>query len=346
MKLQKSMQILKRALYLGYYLKQLNRAQFWKFLKYVGKANPLLMLWLIIDCIWSIFKYNISILEFFQFRFNSLNSTERAKWAGTGFMYEFQLVMNPKNTRDILDDKRKFYQAYRPFIKQQMRSVVDFEKSDIQENWSADLKRVDSKYVFKQADGKCGKGVAIISAKELQGVDMVNYMKRHNYDLQEEFIEQHSELMRLSPSAVNTIRIFTQLDEYDNVCVLGCRLRISVNSHVDNMAAGNLAASIDENSGVVNGLGHYSDITKAPEEFHPITKIKIPGFQIPFWKETLGLAKEAALWHKENRSIGWDIAITETGPTLIEGNHDWCKLLWQLPVQQGLKSELLKFKNK
>jgi hypothetical protein len=29
--------------------------------------------------------------------------------------------------------------------------------------------------------------------------------------------------------------------------------------------------------------------------------------------------------------------VTEQGPGLIEGNHDWCKLVWQLPVNKGLK---------
>ena len=44
-----------------------------------------------------------------------------------------------------------------------------------------------------------------------------------------------------------------------------------------------------------------------------------------------------ALPCKQNRSIGWDIVITPEGPGLIEGNHDWCKLVWQLPVGRGLK---------
>ena len=65
--------------------------------------------------------------------------------------------------------------------------------------------------------------------------------------------------------------------------------------------------------------------------------MKIVGFQIPFWKETLELVREAALLQTGNRSVGWDIAITDIGPELIEGNHNWCKLLWQLPVQRGLK---------
>lgn len=56
--------------------------------------------------------------------------------------------------------------------------------------------------------------------------------------------------------------------------------------------------------------------------------------------ECFQLAKDAALKHPHNRSIGCDIVVTVDGPGLIEGNHDWCKLVWQLPVNQGLKSLL------
>jgi hypothetical protein len=54
------------------------------------------------------------------------------------------------------------------------------------------------------------------------------------------------------------------------------------------------------------------------------------------------MVRKAAVLFPENRSIGWDIAITKDGPELIEGNHNWCKLLWQLPVKQGLKKDLEK----
>src|SRR5699024_8778825 len=145
-------------------------------------------------------------------------------------------------------------------------------------------------------------------------------------------------------SAVNTVRIITQLNKKDEVNILGCRLRISVNLSVDNMAAGNLAAFIDQESGTVSGLAVYSDVTKPDIEYHPVTNVRIPGFKIPFWQETLALAKEAALLHLQNRSIGWDIVITEKGPGLIEGNHDWCKLLWQLPAKKGMKDILNKYK--
>ena len=57
------------------------------------------------------------------------------------------------------------------------------------------------------------------------------------------------------------------------------------------------------------------------------------------------MVTEAALAFPENKSIGWDVAFTSEGVDLIEGNHDWCKLLWQLPVEQGLKRVLEDYLN-
>jgi hypothetical protein len=162
-------------------------------------------------------------------------------------------------------------------------------------------------------------------------------MQKGGFDLVETFIIQHPQLNKLSPSGVNTVRIFTQLNDKNEVEILGCRQRISINCSVDNMAAGNIAAPINELTGCLDGPGVYSDITKSPETVHPETGVEIIGFQVPFWNECLQLAKNAALKHPQNKSIGWDIVVTESGPGLIEGNHDWCKLVWQLPVSKGLK---------
>ena len=60
---------------------------------------------------------------------------------------------------------------------------------------------------------------------------------------------------------------------------------------MDNLAAGNIAAPIDDETGIISGSGVYSDITKAPESIHPVTGEKITGFQIPFLKETIELVK-------------------------------------------------------
>lgn len=327
-----------RMLYFGYYLKQLDRKLFQKFLDFTAENTGRNKAELLSDILASVFKYNISILEYFQFRFYELSEEERAAWAGTGWMYEYQLKMNPKDKRGILDDKTLFYKNYGEFF---IHTVAD--RAELKENPEVAgkiLSNESGKIVFKSADGKCGAQVEIRNIDEFTPEKLVKFMELKNYGLVEEFIIQHPEINRLSPSAVNTIRIFTELDENDEPIILGCRLRISVNSPVDNMAAGNLAAPIDEVSGKVNGPAVYSDITKPEAEVHPVTGVQIKGFQVPQWDEIIDMVKKAAKKHPQNRSIGWDVVLTEKGPGLIEGNHDWCKLLWQLPVKSGLKSKL------
>ncbi len=327
--------MIKRVIYLGYYIKKLDWNKFWLFLNYTSKDYNKNKISIILDVITSVFIYNISILEYFQFRFFEKNKEEREKWAGTGFMYEYQLKMNPQSERNILDDKTKFYKLYHRYF---IHEVADVEALKANPKIVESLLNNPSgKIVLKVADGKCGVEVEILKTKDFNENSLISFMEENKFDLAEEFIIQHQKLNELSPSAVNTVRIFTQIDKNNNVVLLGCRQRISVNSSVDNMAAGNMAAPIDELTGIINGVAVYSDITKKDETKHPVTGAEIIGFQIPFWNETIQMVKGAALLHPQNKSIGWDIVITENGPGFIEGNHDWCKLLWQLPAKKGLK---------
>jgi hypothetical protein len=322
-----------RIIYFGYYLFKLDWKVFFNFQTFVYRNYKISFLRQWLSIFHDTVKYNISILEFYQFKFWEKNNIEKLTWAGTGFMYEYQKIMNPSTQRLILDDKREFYKKYNEFFVHQVFSLIELQRDEVK----IDQLYKSNKLVFKVSNGKCGTSVRIILNSEVRKQDVISYMLENGFDMVESFLEQHSELNRLSPSGVNTVRIFTQLNAENQVEVLGCRQRISINSNVDNMAAGNIVAYINEETGILEGPGYYSDITKLPISQHPITKTQIIGFQIPYWPECIDLVKKAALKHKQNRSIGWDIVITKSGPGLIEGNHDWCKLVWQLPVNKGLK---------
>lgn len=331
---------MRKLIYLVYYLKKLDINMLRLFLRYASVKCQRWRISLLLDAVISSIIYNISLLEYFQFKFYEIERKKRKTYAGTGYMYEYQLIMNPKKDRVILNDKTRFYRNYQAFIKHKIADIEDLNSNSYLAN--AIINNPAGKIVFKIYDGQCGRKILIKSTEYFRDNDLVKFMKENGYDLAEEFIIQHHMLSQLSPSGVNTVRIYTQLNSYDQFEILGCRLRISVDSIVDNMAAGNIAAPIDEHTGMLTGPGVYGDITKSPEYFHPITGVPLVGFQIPYWKETIQMTEEASLLHPQNRSIGWDIAITENGPDLIEGNHDWCKLVWQLPVNKGLKPILEK----
>lgn len=333
--------MLKRVIYLGYYIKEMDWEKFGSFLNYTAKKTKKNKIQILSDVLYSLFKYNISILEYFQFRFFEKNTEERSKWAGTGFMYETIQQLNPKVNRKVLSDKTVFLDHYKTFVR---HWHINYKELEQDKSLLAKIVPSDTnKIIIKNAKGQCGRGIEVINFNTVTPDLLLYIMKKSNNDIVEEFVEQHDDLNRLSPSGLNTLRIITTINTKGEVEILGIRLRITVNSHIDNLAAGNIACEVDEKTGKVIGPGVYSDITKEEVYQHPVTGVRLIGFQVPLFQESLALAKNAALFDPLNRSIGWDIAITNVGSELIEGNHDWCKLLWQLPAKRGLKSELEKF---
>lgn len=330
-----------RLVYLGYYFKKLDWEKHNKFVQFASELTSKPKAVLFISSIFNSIKYNISILEYYQFRFFQKTRKEKRSYAGTGFMFEYQKKMNPSKFRKYFIDKRLFLETFSKLVRHQYASLDELRGNHpLAESI---LSNRSGKIVIKRNDGQCGVGVDVINATQLNPLSFVELMKNTGNDLAEEFIVQHPALMALSPSGLNTVRIFTQLTESGKVEIIGCRLRITINSIVDNLAAGNIAAAIDPVTGRLSGPGVYSDITKMNVLVHPITGIELSNFQVPFWSDILTLVEEAAQTVPECKSIGWDIAVTEYGPELLEGNHDWCKLVWQLPVEAGLKEILVKY---
>jgi len=334
------MNIPKRTIYILYYLKTQDWKKFNKFMRYVSKKNNISKHKIWKEILISSYKYNISLIEYFFYQFYFINKDSKKEFAGMGYLYELMLEMNPRDSRDILEDKSIFLKKYQPFIRHKYMILND----ERQESKIHNILNNDSgKIVLKSSKGQCGIGIEVRNTNDFNKYTLIKRLMETGNDIVEDFIQQHNRLNELSPSGLNTIRIITQLDKNDEVNILGCRLRITINSSVDNLAAGNIAAPINEQTGIVEGPGVYSDITKKDEFKHPITEVKIVGFQIPFWESSLQMVKDAALLHPQNRSIGWDVAITNDGPELLEGNHNWCKLLWQLPVKKGLKHKMEKY---
>ncbi|RPI44550.1 MAG: hexapeptide transferase [Bacteroidetes bacterium] len=327
-----------RTAYLFYYARKLDRKKFVKFLKHARKVSGHSAVYLLADSIRSVYRYNIGWIDYFLFRFFEKSPAERSRWAGTGYKYEYDLVMNPKDRRNILENKIEFYEAYRPFVRHATCSIGDLETGN--EKSVKVLENPTGKIVIKDALGQCGWEVEVVKSSDFSRDGLIRYMKSRKFNLAEEYIIQHPEMARLSDSGVNTVRIITQVNGDHQPEIFGARLRVSVNNHVDNMASDNIAAAIDIPTGRVTGPGVFSDITRSDVTQHPVTGVMLDGFRIPMWEECIDLVKRAASLHPENRSIGWDVVITTAGPQLLEGNHNWCKILWQVPVKTGLKQVL------
>ncbi|MBX2921249.1 MAG: hypothetical protein KF746_03580 [Chitinophagaceae bacterium] len=282
-------------------------------------------------------------MDYFTLRLFDLPPKERALFACTGFMYEYQLKMNPLKDRSVLQDKIAFLIHFKDFSGRKWATIKMLkEDRTLAEEL---IRNPENKVVIKNATGQAGKQVRVIDTSNLNVEQVVDLMEKNGFNLLEAYVVQHDDLMRLSPAALNTVRIVTQYND-GQAEVLLAFIRVSVNLSIDNLSAGNYGANfgapIDLKSGKISGPGMYIDVTKADEYYHPVTKVSLVGFQIPLWNESIDLAKKAANHTPQNRSVGWDVAVTNQGPVLIEGNHNW-NYLSQLMGNRGLRKEFLQY---
>jgi hypothetical protein len=137
-------------------------------------------------------------------------------------------------------------------------------------------------------------------------------------------VQPHPALEPLTSGAVPTVRALTILDEHRRPELVAAVFRMSIgaNRTVDNIHAGGLACAVsleDGSLGLASDLG--LDARLGWHRYHPTTFTRIHGTRLPFWDEVKALAVRAHGAFADRIIIGWDIAITEDGPVIIEGNR-------------------------
>jgi glutathione synthase/RimK-type ligase-like ATP-grasp enzyme len=137
----------------------------------------------------------------------------------------------------------------------------------------------------------------------------------------EALIRQHPVLGEIYPHSVNTLRILTYLTVDGQPKIIGTRLRMGQQGNlVDNISQGGIHATVDMETGIIAaGLSLNSGEESYMVE-HPDTGIQFQGTEIPQWQMILDLCRKAARATPLQRFVGWDIAVTETGPVMVEGN--------------------------
>jgi len=175
--------------------------------------------------------------------------------------------------------------------------------------------------LVKPVDQLKGRGIFKVDYNLIDNHEHFCCEAKKNKYLIEEIIIQHPDLSAVNPNSVNTLRINTILCKTGELYFINAVFRCAVNDAViDNFAQGGIVTSVDLETGLLRS--NSIDIKGQRYMRHPLTNIVLPGFQIPMWDQTLDLLREAAKVIPQIRLVGWDVAITEEGPVLVEGNHE------------------------
>ncbi len=291
---------------------------------------------LIPDMIDAAKKFRISGDEYFLYRFSGKSDEERLQFISDAEHFELCRKLNKTKNQVIFDKKAKTAEVFRNFYHRDVCTV--YGKNELDE-FKAFISKHE-RFIVKPLANGCGVGIKIVGANEEGLIESLLRSYCHkglsSGFVAEELIKEVEELKRFHPSSVNTVRVPTiRLD--DEVVFLHPFFRTgNGGSIIDNAAAGGVFGVIDPETGIIT---HVGDEKGNFYNAHPYSGVQMLGYQIPRWEEAKEFVRKLTQVVPSNRYTGWDIALTEEGWLMVEGNAAG-QFVWQIPMQEGSRNEL------
>lgn len=273
---------------------------------------------------------------------------------GKGRLMALQDALNPRDLVALTEDKAVFYARCaalgipipRTFACVEAGGgwVAEGEPPAGDEAWARHLDAaLPATFVTKPSLGVYGEAVTLwtrgpagftdhrgrtFTAAELHR-SLTSHPKYRHFVVQER-LANHPEIVALTGSAyLQTVRVATLVSADGAPEVLYAELKVIAGDRVtDNYCGGtvgNLVVNVARETGALararraspDGVG--AEIVPA----HPATGVAYEGFALPDWPALLALVRRCALAFRPLRTIGWDLALTPSGPVVVEGNRWW-----------------------
>lgn len=283
-----------------------------KIAKAVSKKTNKNLLFILFDMTKCGLKYQAGYYDYQEFEFYNLNKEQRETYLTRGKNNEIIKKFNDKSKFYIFDNKEEMYKIYNKFLKRQWMVLNENNYNDF-----LDFFKQNKVIIVKPIDGEGGKGIEkyeYINDEESKIVYSSLLFKKQL--LVEQCIKQHPDMNKLYNKSVNTLRMFTFYKD-GQAYFLQAILKVGNGGVVDNFSSGGMYTYVDD-----EGTVYAEAIDQMDNKYykHPISNETIVGFKVPMFKEAVSMVKEAAKVVPEMGYIGWDVAISEDGPVLVEGN--------------------------
>lgn len=283
-----------------------------KIAKAVSKKTNKNLLFILFDMTKCGLKYQAGYYDYQEFEFYNLNKEQRKTYLTRGKNNEIVKKFNDKSKFYIFDNKEEMYKIYNKFLKRQWMVLNENNYNDF-----LDFFKQNKVIIVKPIDGEGGKGIEkyeYINGEESKIVYSSLLFKKQL--LVEQCIKQHPDMNKLYNKSVNTLRMFTFYKD-GQAYFLQAILKVGNGGVVDNFSSGGMYTYVDD-----EGTVYAEAIDQMDNKYykHPISNETIVGFKVSMFKEAVGMVKEAAKVVPEMGYIGWDVAISEDGPVLVEGN--------------------------
>ena len=158
----------------------------------------------------------------------------------------------------------------------------------------------------------------------------------------ESVVHQTEQFASFNKSSVNTVRFMTTLWPDGTARVIATWLKVGREGKcVDNAGnGGNVDAAINKEDGTIYNVVQFDGWRRVKEiDCHPDSESRINGVIINDWSS---IVEEVKLYQQAFpycKAAGWDIAITDEGPVVIEVNDFWDRT-GQYFIRRGWRNEI------
>lgn len=293
-------------------LKAMDFEKFNMLAKQIGERNNKSAFFVKVDMFFNFLKYGIGYTDYLKSDYINLTKKEKKTFLTTKNYFNLIAYLNNRRYRVLFTDKVIFNKIFNKYIK---RDFIDLHHTDA--NGLGEFMKGKETVFCKAVDDFGGHNMSkVIVAEENDLQKLYNRLCEKGQYLIEDTIIEHKDVSRLNPYAVNSFRIVTLLNN-GKVHILNNALRINLDTEV---SIGCSDAYMKLNEDGTAATPFVDDIANVYKT-HPLTGENLTNVKVPFVKEAFEMVKEAALLVPQIRYVGWDVAFTEKGPVLVEGNE-------------------------
>ncbi len=147
----------------------------------------------------------------------------------------------------------------------------------------------------------------------------------------------HSAIRAICGNRLATVRIVT-INPKSGPEILRAAWKIPAGANAaDNFwRAGNLLGEIEIESGRISRVVSGKGLNQQSHDVHPDSGAAMVGFELPMWAEAKALAVDGMHVFSKMGMIGWDVAITDQGPVIVEPNETPDHMLPQIADRRGM----------
>ena len=293
-------------------VKHINKDRLNKHIEIIAKENNKSKAYIKFDILKNFIINGSGYTDYFRGNYINLTKEEKKYFFTAKKFYKFLSYMNDSRYQIILNDKLVFNKYFSKYIKRdwlnlRTATLDEFKKFTKNKN-----------IIFaKEVHGEGGHGISKINLKEVEIEKLYQKLIKNKQFLVEDEIKQSNELNEINPSVVNSFRIVTIYKD-GKVYLVNNALRVNQGNNDVIGCTDDVYFSLNEEGKIIsNVIDDYGNIYLK----HPLTNKLFSEVKIPHVKEAFELVKKLHLEIPMVRYIGWDIAFTNDGPELVEGNE-------------------------